>query len=76
MEQMHPNREAIPSEAAAKLHICTKKLVRVADTKFSIRLANAIFMSKMTYGIQAWGLPPNFYYIEYKSCRTKLQELY
>ena len=36
--------------------VTLKKLVRVLDFKFSLPLANAIFHSKLLYGIEAWGL--------------------
>ena len=37
-----------------------KRLVNYSDKKFSIQLANAIFMSKLTYGIEAWGFAPQY----------------
>ena len=37
-----------------------KKLVKVSDRKFSLNLANGLFMSKLLYGIQAWGLAPKY----------------
>ena len=37
-----------------------KKLVKISDQKFSINLANGLFMSKLTYGIQVWGLGPKY----------------
>ena len=37
-----------------------KKLVTYTDRKFSTQLANAIFMSKLTYGIEAWGFAPQY----------------
>ena len=40
--------------------VTLKKLVRVLDFKFSLPLANAIFHSKLLYGIEAWGLCPKY----------------
>ena len=40
--------------------ISLKKLVKVSDVKFSIQLANALFHSKLLYGIEIWGLCPKY----------------
>ena len=40
--------------------IALKKLVRVSDFEFSVKLANSIFQSKILYGIEVWGLCPKY----------------
>ena len=40
--------------------IVLRKLVKVSDNKFSTQLANAIFHSKLLYGIEIWGLCPKY----------------
>jgi hypothetical protein len=37
-----------------------RKLVSHADPVFSLKLANAIFQSKLLYGIQVWGTAPKY----------------
>ena len=37
-----------------------KKLVKKSDFNFSLNLANGLFMSKLVYGIQAWGLAAKY----------------
>ena len=42
------------------MNMCSKKLVKVSERQFSINLANGIFMSKLLYGIQIWGLAAKY----------------
>ena len=37
-----------------------RRLVRVSDQTFSINLANALFHSKLLYGIEIWGMCPKY----------------
>ena len=52
-------KESLLNQLQARI-TALKRLVNVVDFSFSLNLANGLFISKLLYGIQIWGLAPKY----------------
>ena len=58
-EHVIDGKNSIIKQLQTRLSVL-KKIVNSANIDFSINIANAIFMSKLIYGIQVWGFCPKY----------------